>query len=134
MKNESQSEEVKKSPRRSPRGRGAKTDLLRRVSNEPVLGIHRNRLFFNHHARRTRVVVKIDLGFGNQLFIRGQGAELNWDQGLMLKNEAADRWTWETSSCDDIEFKLLVNDQTWEYGNNHLQTAHTTETYEPLFF
>lgn len=133
MKKESFSEEVKKTPRRSNRLKIARPDLLLGVKNEPVVGIHKGRISFKHGSK-TRVIVNVDLGFGNQLFIRGQGAELSWDQGLMLKNEAADRWVWDSPSCDDIEFKLLINDQTWEYGNNHLQTAHTTATYEPQFF
>src|SRR4051794_40705456 len=35
---------------------------------------------------KTRVTIKYDAGFPNQLYIRGKGANLSWDKGQPLKN------------------------------------------------
>ena len=54
------------------------------------------------------------------LAIRGQGAGLSWDKGVALKNLSADEWVWETdASFKDCEFKVLLNDQRYEEGENH---------------
>ncbi len=83
---------------------------------------------------QTRVVVKSDVGFGNQLFIRGQGANLSWDRGLPLKNIKQDEWVWETdSSFNSCEFKILINDFTYESGENHLLDCGATIQYTPKF-
>lgn len=82
----------------------------------------------------TRIIVKYDVGFGNSLFIRGKGANLSWDQGILLANQKPDEWIWETdvpfSAC---EFKVLINDSDFEIGENHPLTAGSTIQYTPKF-
>jgi hypothetical protein len=83
---------------------------------------------------KTRITVKYDIGFGNYLFLRGKGANLCWDKGVVLKNARNDEWVWETdlpfSSC---EFKVLVNDTTYEIGDNHTLTCGASIQYTPRF-
>lgn len=43
----------------------------------------------------TRVVIHYDVGFGNNLFIRGSGANLSWDKGILLHNIRPDEWVWK---------------------------------------
>lgn len=68
---------------------------------------------------KTTVVTKTDIGFGNTLFIRGQGGGLSWDKGVPLRCNSADEWVWEApGNSEPVEFKLLINDDTWNQGDN----------------
>jgi hypothetical protein len=80
-----------------------------------------------------RVTAKVDVGLGNWLTIRGRGAGLSWERGLPMKNEGPDRWTWEAFSFEGVEFKLLVNDERWECGDNHRCCCGTEAKITPQF-
>lgn len=83
---------------------------------------------------RTRIVIKCDVGFGNQLYIRGHGAGLNWEKGTPLKNIKADEWIWESSlSFSDGEFKILLNDAQYESGENHRLVCGSSLELIPKF-
>jgi len=83
---------------------------------------------------KTRVMVKLDVGFPNALFIRGQGATLSWDRGILLKNISADEWLWEsTLQFPSCEFKILINDIEYEEGENHVLKGGTSLLYTPRF-
>ena len=85
-------------------------------------------------SQKTRVIVKFDTGFSNQLYIRGKGANLNWDKGILLKNVKADEWIWETdASFSTCEFKILINDKHYESGENHPLHAGANVIYTPRF-
>lgn len=83
---------------------------------------------------KTKVTIKYNAGFPNQLFIRGKGANLSWEKGQPLKNTKPDEWVWETdtrfSSC---EFKILINDTIYETGENHLLNEGANILYTPSF-
>lgn len=82
----------------------------------------------------TQVVIRYDVGFNNHLFIRGNGANLNWDKGIMLKNIRADEWLWETDQLfDTCEFKILINDSQYEQGENHILKCKNCFEYTPCF-
>lgn len=85
-------------------------------------------------GNQTRIVIKYDVGFGNQLFIRGKGAGLNWEKGIPLKNTRADEWIWEStlpfSAC---EFKIVFNDEQYEQGENHPLICGSSVQYTPNF-
>lgn len=70
---------------------------------------------------KTRIVVQCDVGFSNTVYVRGHGApHLSWDKGVALKNVKADEWVWETEEPFQAgEFKVLINDKTYELGENH---------------
>lgn len=69
---------------------------------------------------KSRITIKYDVGFSNQLYIRGKGANLSWEKGQILKNIKSDEWTWETDDpFTQCEFKVLINDQVYENGDNH---------------
>lgn len=74
----------------------------------------------SRRGSQAKVIVKYDAGFKNTLFVRGQGANLSWDKGVPLKNVKADEWIWEPeTSFADCEFKILINDVSYEEGENH---------------
>lgn len=83
---------------------------------------------------KTRLTIKYDAGFPNQLYIRGKGANLSWEKGQPLKNVKADEWIWETeTSFTHCEFKILINDQIYENGDNHLLNPGANLLFTPHF-
>ena len=80
-------------------------------------------------------VMKCDIGFGNTLFIRGEGAKnLSWDKGLALTfDEKEHAWCFHTSGNRPIEFKVLINDSHWSEGENFVLSPGAKQTFEPIF-
>jgi hypothetical protein len=67
----------------------------------------------------TEVVARGDVGFGNSLFIRGEGDGLSWDRGTPLACTDASTWVWSASQArEKVVFKLLLNDQVWAKGED----------------
>ncbi len=65
-------------------------------------------------AALTTIVAKVDVGFGNMLFLRGTGPGLSWEKGVEMTNSSADEWTWSTTKASaDFVAKVLVNDVVW---------------------
>lgn len=82
----------------------------------------------------TRVVVHCDVGFNNNVFIRGNGANLSWNKGVLLSNTRPDEWVWETEQVfNPCEFKVLINDSNYEEGDNHTLTCKNCIEYTPHF-
>lgn len=82
----------------------------------------------------TRIIVKYDVGFNNAIYLRGEGANLNWNHGVILKNIKADEWCWETDLLfNKCEFKVLINDRQYELGENHKLQCGTSYVYTPSF-
>jgi hypothetical protein len=83
---------------------------------------------------RTSIVAKIDIGFGNALYIRGEGPGLSWDKGLVMDCVADSEWTATISDAlSPIVFKFLVNDITWCAGNDYSVEPGGSITIEPTF-
>jgi hypothetical protein len=66
----------------------------------------------------TTIEVKRDVGFGNALFLRGQGSGLTWDHGVPLACVDGGTWRWSQTVASPITFKVLLNDQVWSAGND----------------
>ena len=65
-------------------------------------------------AAVTTVVAKVDVGFGNSLFLRGTGPGLSWDCGVEMTNTGSDEWTWASNTVsEDFLAKVLINDVIW---------------------
>lgn len=88
--------------------------------------------------------MKHDCGFNNFLSIRGFGtkgrgeesslAELNWNKGIALKNTAPGEWIFECDIPDiPCEFKILLNDELYEYGENHILASQDFNQITPHF-
>jgi len=69
-------------------------------------------------APLTTIEVKKDVGFGNAVFMRGQGGGLTWERGLPLVCVDAQTWRWSGVAKDPIKFKVLINDKIWSAGND----------------
>lgn len=84
--------------------------------------------------RPTVITAKIDIGFGNALFIRGEGAGLSWDRGLPMANLGHDTWQIELGeSVRPAVFKFLVNDLTWSSGEDYSLASGASEVFTPTF-
>ena len=66
----------------------------------------------------TTIEVKIDVGFGNAVYLRGQGSGLTWDHGTPLACVDGGTWRWSQNAATPITFKVLLNDQVWSAGND----------------
>jgi hypothetical protein len=83
---------------------------------------------------KVTITAKIDVGFGNILFIRGDGAGLTWEKGRPLGSTAGDTWTIVLPWVENpFEFKLLVNDVTWSADPNFEAGPGDTVTVTPVF-
>ena len=82
----------------------------------------------------TRIVAHKDVGWGNALYIRGEGDGLSWEKGILMKSKSPTEWNWSSSSVKgSLSFKLLVNDVTWASGENLTIKAGTTWEGSPHF-
>jgi hypothetical protein len=85
-------------------------------------------------ALKTSIIARVDVGFANQLYIRGTGAGLSWDKGLPLENVSAYEWTFATTEAkSDVVFKFLINDELWAEGDNVTVAEGATSISSPVF-
>jgi hypothetical protein len=82
----------------------------------------------------TTVTAQIDIGFGNALFLRGEGAGLSWDQGRLMTCVNDHQWSVVLGeSARPIVFKFLVNDLSWSTGEDYSVAAGSSVTLVPTF-
>lgn len=85
-------------------------------------------------AVRTTISARIDIGFGNALYLRGEGAGLSWDQGIPMTNLGADLWQIALGdSARPLAFKFLVNDLSWSTGPDYTLAPGGSGTFAPEF-
>jgi hypothetical protein len=85
-------------------------------------------------AAATVITAKIDVGFGNTLFVRGDGPGLSWNKGVALT--CADDAAWTISLTDAVRpvvFKFLLNDETWSRGEDFTAAPGSTAEVTPTF-
>jgi len=83
---------------------------------------------------QTKIVVRIDVGFGNVLYIRGDGPGLSWNEGVPMECVAPDQWEHTLGeSARPVSFKVLVNDQLWATGADSVVASGSTVTITPEF-
>ena len=82
----------------------------------------------------TRVIAKVNVGWGNSLYLRGSGAELSWDNGVAMQCIGDDEWLWEQFvPKGDVTFKLLINDAQWSKGEDFVVAAGDSIICKPEF-
>jgi hypothetical protein len=83
---------------------------------------------------KTSIVARVDVGFGNQLYVRGSGAGLSWDKGLPLDNVSSYEWAFaSTQAKSDVTFKFLINDEIWAEGENITVAKGGSSISSPVF-
>lgn len=85
-------------------------------------------------AAGVTITAKIDVGFGNALFVRGSGAGLSWGKGALLTCVSSDTWRIVLPGASGpFAFKFLLNDETWSAGKDYLAGPGDTVTVTPAF-
>ena len=85
-------------------------------------------------ALKTSIIARVDVGFGNQLYVRGTGADLSWEKGLQLENVSSYEWAFATTKAkSDVAFKFLINDELWAEGDNIIVAEGATSISSPVF-
>ena len=64
------------------------------------------------------IEAKINVGFGNNLFVRGNGPGLSWEHGTPLTCVDEQTWRWTATVDSELTFKLLLNDSVWAKGED----------------
>lgn len=82
----------------------------------------------------TTLVANINVGFGNQLFVRGEGPGLSWDEGTPMVCLAGDQWTLAIDGASrPVMFKFLINDRRWSAGADYSAAPGATVVLTPTF-
>ena len=82
----------------------------------------------------TIIQANLDVGFGNTLYIRGEGPGLNWDRGQPLDCLKDDLWSFTiAAAAKPIVFKFLINDETWCTGDDYVVEPGNKITLVPAF-
>lgn len=82
----------------------------------------------------TVISARIDVGFGNVLYLRGEGPGLSWDIGVPLDCVADDKWSISLpASGKPVIYKFLINDTTWSIGPDFVIQSGDTVTVAPSF-
>jgi hypothetical protein len=84
-------------------------------------------------ARPVTIEAKIDVGFGNALYLRGEGLGLSWSQGIPLTCVDGKTWKWTGEAGEQLKFKLLLNDQVWSQGENLVAAPGQKLEVSPAF-
>ena len=82
----------------------------------------------------TTITAQIDIGFGNALYVRGDGPGLSWDKGVLMN--CVDDSQWQIvlgESARPIVFKFLVNDLSWSAGEDYSAKPGSRVTLVPTF-
>ena len=79
------------------------------------------------------IEAKINVGFGNRLFLRGQGEGLSWDHGTPLECVDSQTWRLILPSKDKLQFKLLINDNVWAKGEDIVAAPGKRVELVPVF-
>jgi hypothetical protein len=83
---------------------------------------------------QTTISARIDVGFGNALFVRGEGPGLSWETGLAMECVQDDLWRVVLDeSVRAYTFKFLINDTTWSAGPDFTAACGTSVTVTPEF-
>ncbi len=82
----------------------------------------------------TVIAARINIGFGNTLFVRGEGPGLSWDRGLAMDCLADDLWSVSLpGSGNGVVFKFLVNDLSWSAGSDFVVASGESVELTPSF-
>lgn len=83
---------------------------------------------------RVTITAKVDVGFGNTLFVRGDGGGLTWEKGTPLECVSDAEWTLVLPSVEKpIAFKFLLNDTVWNTGEDYIAAPGDIVIVTPVF-
>jgi hypothetical protein len=82
----------------------------------------------------TVITALIDVGFGNALYLRGEGPSLSWDVGVAMDCVSDSKWSITLPGTGKpVIYKLLINDLTWSQGSDYIVESGSSVTVVPSF-
>lgn len=120
--------------KRPTKSKAASATAAPTIDREPAPAAAPSVKRFTPIAITTTVGAQIDVGFGNTLYLRGEGPGLSWEKGVPLDCVADDKWAIsfaETSA--PVVFKFLINDRTWCAGDDYIAQPGSTLIVTPAF-
>ena len=85
-------------------------------------------------GQQANIIARVDVGFGNNLYIRGEGAGLSWTKGKLLENVSPYEWAFKAMNVKlGVTFKFVINDELWAEGENLSVSAGGTSNSSPRF-
>ncbi|MBS0651300.1 MAG: hypothetical protein JSR93_09075 [Verrucomicrobia bacterium] len=84
-------------------------------------------------ALLTPITIQFPARLGEHLYIRGEGSGLTWEQRVPLINIDANTWQLRQPMQGEFKFKILLNNEEWETGNDHLAKGGDEISVSPVF-
>jgi hypothetical protein len=82
----------------------------------------------------TLISAKIEIGFGDHLYLRGEGPGLSWDKGVAMDCIGSALWAATVKGAiAPVTFKVLVNDISWSTGKDYVVEPGQSVTVTPTF-
>lgn len=82
----------------------------------------------------TKITANFDVGFGNALYLRGEGPGLSWEKGLLMQCVSGDTWSIALGeSAKPFAFKFVINDEVWSGGEDYVAPSGCSVTLNPAF-
>lgn len=82
----------------------------------------------------TVITASIDIGFGNTLYLRGEGPGLSWDTGVALDCVNDDTWSISLPGTGKaVTYKFLINDLSWSAGPDYIAESGAKVKITPSF-
>lgn len=81
----------------------------------------------------TTIDVQADVGFGNAVFLRGDGAGLSWDRGIRMVCVEGKTWRWSGMIKHPLTFKPVLNDRNWASGHDYRVSPGQHLEVKPAF-
>ena len=73
------------------------------------------------HTSLGTVEVQVELGTRHDIYLRGEGAGLNWEHGVRLTRVGNNSWLWLNQQLrEPVVFGILLDDQIWAKGEWHV--------------
>lgn len=85
----------------------------------------------------TYITVKYDAGYGNSLWICGNGPKMSWDleKAVPLRCVGRDTWVYETDQSFEVfQYKIVLNKKVWEnVKSDRTLRKDTSHQFVPSF-
>jgi len=82
----------------------------------------------------TVITALIDIGFGNTLYLRGEGPGLSWDVGVPMDCVSDDKWSLSLPGTGKpVTYKFLINDLSWSAGPDFVAASGSKSSLTPSF-
>ena len=125
---------MKKTTNKIPPARPAAASKLTKAPAKKTPAPARKKPAMNSEPPATFISAKVDIGFGNHLYVRGDGPGLNWDLGVAMDCVGAGLWTVTVKQATaPVVFKVLVNDLSWSAGEDFSVEPGQSVTITPSF-